>query len=172
MSFGSRHRYVLRPIPFVLIGCLAGAIAGAEIGGGAMLVAGMVEQRNLDPYPNTAEGLGGALWSVVFWSIFLLPAPLADMVIVGWPALFAVLKWRREWLSPMLIYVLGALAGGVGEVIKAAPHLLFPSPLIASLGPITPQMMLTACLSAFLMGAAYGLPAAVVFRLIALRRQA
>jgi hypothetical protein len=163
MTAGSPPRYRLRSTPVVVLGGLASAYAGAC----AVTAASWALQTNRFVY-DLNGGPPGAIWGVVFWSLFLTPYVLCGMVLVGWPVLAAIRKWRPAWLGPKLIYALGVLAGSVGVGIHDLPAIMAFKD-----GGDVPQLSLWMALAfTVAAGAALGLPAVVIFRLIALRREA
>lgn len=157
----SNRRYMLRGTPSLVLGCVLGVIAGAVIGG--VVYEEVFDVLHGKPpffddlnYPG--GGLGGAIYARVFWNLFLTPCLLPGALLVGLPTLKAIEKWRPGWLGPKLIYALG-FAGGGGAVWLTVSLISFAVTGLVnlSIGP-------------FVLGAALGLPAAAVLRLVALRK--
>ena len=158
-------RYTLRSATVLSLGCFAAAVAGVELGGAALQVAGLSFSGR--PIIDRGEYPGGApdfLYALAFWDLFLLPGPLVGLLLIGWPALLVIRSSQPDRLGPRLAYAVGLLATVLGQCLVTAPTL-------AIFGGVPPLKALVGLLSGSgELGTAFGLPAAVVFRLTALRR--
>ena len=157
-------RYALRSGPVVALACFAGALAGAQIGGGALMIGGGLLSGR--PLLEEFDGnVGEFICSLLFWDMFQLPGPLFGLLIVTWPVLATIQAKRPDRLHPWLVYAL-CLGGMVigGSLLQIPAFLVFGAP------EMHPTDFLTVLLGSSVLSAALGLPAALVFRLIALKK--
>jgi hypothetical protein len=157
-------RYTLRSGPVVALACLAGALAGAQLGGGALMLGGALARGQ----PLDQQYTGGVpelIYALVFWDMFQLPGPLFGLMVVAWPILTTIQAKRPDRVHPWLAYALclgGMVIGGWLPLIPA---------LLAGGAPqIPPASVPASLLSSAGLSAALGLPAALVFRMIALKK--
>jgi hypothetical protein len=167
-STAAPPRYRFRSPLVVVPACLAAAFVGAEVSWAATMGWASVFGPRAGYQPNS---VGEWLYSDLFWGAVQLPFVLTNLVLVGWPALAVVNRLRPSWIGPRLVYCVGPFAVAIGSLIGAIGLFAAVGPSIRGApGTSFLHTVMRATMMGVLEGLIQGLPAAITFRLIALRR--